>query len=236
MSTYISTHRILSDARVLIEIWAPLGLRYHGLHHLFPAIPYHALGAVHRRLVRALPPDSRYHESSFRSLRAAIEHYGVEPTACSFAKESAPGTVSLSEAAAPPGPRHTMMPLCRSLEGDDATPCFPRARGGGSIFEYLSVDSVERGLLSAVAMERTSLLLLLVFVSPSSLGCGGLAVSSHPSVDAAAPESERNAAALRDGDADSPGEAGAYYDDAGPRSFDARPPIPEAASNVDWDE
>src|SRR5262249_20396589 len=42
-------------------LWAPLGLRYHALHHLFPAMPYHALGVAHRRLLRKLPPDSPYH-------------------------------------------------------------------------------------------------------------------------------------------------------------------------------
>jgi hypothetical protein len=36
----------------------PLGLRYHALHHLFPSLPYHALGTAHRRLIVALPPDS----------------------------------------------------------------------------------------------------------------------------------------------------------------------------------
>jgi fatty acid desaturase len=38
----------------------PVGLRYHGLHHLFPSLPYHALGKAHRRLMTALPEDSPY--------------------------------------------------------------------------------------------------------------------------------------------------------------------------------
>jgi fatty acid desaturase len=38
----------------------PVGLRYHGLHHLFPSLPYHALGKAHRRLMNALPEDSPY--------------------------------------------------------------------------------------------------------------------------------------------------------------------------------
>ena len=38
----------------------PVGLRYHGLHHLFPSLPYHALGEAHRRLMNALPEDSPY--------------------------------------------------------------------------------------------------------------------------------------------------------------------------------
>lgn len=34
----------------LPALWAPIGLRYHALHHLLPSVPYHALGAVHRHL------------------------------------------------------------------------------------------------------------------------------------------------------------------------------------------
>jgi fatty acid desaturase len=32
------------------ELWAPLGLRFHALHHLYPTIPYHNLAQAHRRL------------------------------------------------------------------------------------------------------------------------------------------------------------------------------------------
>ena len=54
------------------ELWAPLGMRYHALHHLFPAMPYHAMGAAHRRLMRELPADSPYHATLRPSLAAAI--------------------------------------------------------------------------------------------------------------------------------------------------------------------
>ena len=40
---------------------APVGLRYHALHHFLPAVPYHSLGALHRQLREELPPDSPYH-------------------------------------------------------------------------------------------------------------------------------------------------------------------------------
>jgi fatty acid desaturase len=36
------------------ELWAPVGLRYHALHHYFPGIPYHNLPAAYRRLVTGL--------------------------------------------------------------------------------------------------------------------------------------------------------------------------------------
>jgi fatty acid desaturase len=45
------------------ELWAPVGLRYHALHHYFPGIPYHNLGEAHRRLVATLPHDAPYRQT-----------------------------------------------------------------------------------------------------------------------------------------------------------------------------
>jgi fatty acid desaturase len=44
---------------IVCELMFPLGLRYHALHHLFPAMPYHALGKAHRKLMAELSPASR---------------------------------------------------------------------------------------------------------------------------------------------------------------------------------
>jgi len=44
------------------ELWAPVGMRYHALHHLFPSMPYHNLPAAHHRLLEQLPADSPYRE------------------------------------------------------------------------------------------------------------------------------------------------------------------------------
>ncbi|HEX2761562.1 MAG TPA: fatty acid desaturase [Rhizomicrobium sp.] len=44
---------------VVCELMFPLGLRYHALHHLFPAMPYHELGKAHRKLMAQLSPASR---------------------------------------------------------------------------------------------------------------------------------------------------------------------------------
>jgi fatty acid desaturase len=50
------------------ELWAPVGLRYHALHHYFPGIPYHHLGTAYRRLVECLPADAGYRELTSPSL------------------------------------------------------------------------------------------------------------------------------------------------------------------------
>ncbi len=47
----------------LTAIWAPVGLRFHALHHLFPSMPYHSLAAAHQRLMQQLPPDSPYRKT-----------------------------------------------------------------------------------------------------------------------------------------------------------------------------
>jgi len=51
---------------VLPLLWAPVGLRYHALHHLLPNLPYHSLGAAHRRLLAQLPADSPYRATASR--------------------------------------------------------------------------------------------------------------------------------------------------------------------------
>lgn len=53
---------------VLAALWAPVGLRYHALHHLLPGIPYHGLGEAHRRLVTIMPAGSVYHHANHASL------------------------------------------------------------------------------------------------------------------------------------------------------------------------
>ena len=45
---------------IAAEIWAPVGLRYHALHHLMPSMPYHDLPAAHRRLASELGNGSTY--------------------------------------------------------------------------------------------------------------------------------------------------------------------------------
>ena len=57
---------------LLPAIWAPVGLRYHALHHLLPALPYHALGEAHRRLIAEVPAASAYHGGNHSSMMGVV--------------------------------------------------------------------------------------------------------------------------------------------------------------------
>jgi fatty acid desaturase len=56
----------------LSELWAPVGLRFHALHHLLPNLPYHSLSTAHRRLMAVLPPDAPYRNCQKTSLISGI--------------------------------------------------------------------------------------------------------------------------------------------------------------------
>lgn len=51
-------------------LWAPVGLRYHALHHWIPSLPYHNLGRAHRRLLSTLGADAPY---------VATQHPAIAP-------------------------------------------------------------------------------------------------------------------------------------------------------------
>jgi fatty acid desaturase len=57
---------------ILTGLWAPVGLRFHALHHLFPSLPYHNLAEAHRRLMAELPADSPYRATEESSLWSAL--------------------------------------------------------------------------------------------------------------------------------------------------------------------
>lgn len=71
------------------ELFFPLGLRYHALHHLFPGIPYHNLGWAHRRLMEKLPADSVYRKTVFPSYAAAVRELLSNIRAAKLARAAA---------------------------------------------------------------------------------------------------------------------------------------------------
>ncbi|WP_062344342.1 fatty acid desaturase [Novosphingobium sp. CCH12-A3] len=52
----------------LAPLWAPVGLRYHALHHLLPSMPYHSLAEAHRRIVAHLGTGSTYEKGNYNGL------------------------------------------------------------------------------------------------------------------------------------------------------------------------
>ena len=59
---------------VLTALVAPVGLRYHALHHFLPSVPYHSLGTLHRQLIRELPQEAPYHETEAGGVVTAVRH------------------------------------------------------------------------------------------------------------------------------------------------------------------
>jgi len=58
--------------RIVSGLWAPVGLRFHALHHLFPSMPYHNLERAHYRLMANLPADSPYRQTVCRGMIPAL--------------------------------------------------------------------------------------------------------------------------------------------------------------------
>ena len=54
------------------ELWAPVGLRYHALHHYFPGLPYHSLRTAYLRLTAALGPNTVYRRATSPSLGTSL--------------------------------------------------------------------------------------------------------------------------------------------------------------------
>jgi fatty acid desaturase len=73
---------------VTTTLWAPVGLRYHAVHHLFPGMPYHNLGEAHRRLMKELPANSVYHLTLRKSLWDGLSHLWKETAIAQSSKAS----------------------------------------------------------------------------------------------------------------------------------------------------
>ena len=68
---YLDTVNVPPPA-LLPVLWAPVGLRYHALHHLLPGVPYHNLAEAHRRISATLEADSPYHKASYPGLPGLV--------------------------------------------------------------------------------------------------------------------------------------------------------------------
>ncbi len=58
--------------RWVTPLWAPVGLRFHATHHLFPDLPYHALEEAHYRLVQDENVSKLYGQTVSSGLLSAL--------------------------------------------------------------------------------------------------------------------------------------------------------------------
>jgi fatty acid desaturase len=54
------------------ELWAPVGLRYHALHHMLPSLPYHSLAEAHRRLAGRFGAGSTYQGANHKGMAVLV--------------------------------------------------------------------------------------------------------------------------------------------------------------------
>ena len=73
---------------ITTTLWAPVGLRYHAVHHLFPGMPYHNLGKAHHRLMKELPANSVYRETLRDSLWDGLTHIWTETATAQTSKKT----------------------------------------------------------------------------------------------------------------------------------------------------
>jgi fatty acid desaturase len=66
---------------LLTPLWAPVGLRFHATHHLFPGMPYHNLGTAYRRLAGGLSDPAWFLRASEGSMAGAMRKLVLEARA-----------------------------------------------------------------------------------------------------------------------------------------------------------
>lgn len=62
----------LRSTSLLTRLAAPVGMRYHALHHFMPSVPYHSLATLHRRLLAELPSAAPYRHTERRSILTVV--------------------------------------------------------------------------------------------------------------------------------------------------------------------
>jgi len=63
------------EGNFFTELWAPLFLRYHAGHHLYPQMPYHSLQKLHRYLTSEEMKNHPYNQTVFKSFFAAAKYF-----------------------------------------------------------------------------------------------------------------------------------------------------------------
>lgn len=81
---------------VITELFFPVGLRYHALHHCFPTMPYHNFKRAHQRLMKELPANSIYRNCVYPSFFSVIYELWCEVR--SNRRQVANSTVSTGQA------------------------------------------------------------------------------------------------------------------------------------------
>ncbi|HVP27657.1 MAG TPA: fatty acid desaturase [Myxococcota bacterium] len=62
----------LRSTSLLTRLAAPVGMRYHALHHFMPSVPYHSLATLHRRLLAELPSAAPYRHTERKSILRVV--------------------------------------------------------------------------------------------------------------------------------------------------------------------
>jgi fatty acid desaturase len=105
------------------ELWAPVGLRYHALHHLFPSLPYHNLGKAHRRLMRELPADSPYRQTESPHLWASLRLLWVQSGGATVAAQTEHADSTHGESMQ--NPEHDVAPAARRRSSSSSAASAP---------------------------------------------------------------------------------------------------------------
>lgn len=79
-------------------LWAPVGLRFHATHHLFPGLPYHELEKAHYALAAELSDNTAYLSASRKSLVDALIRLWRDASAAEQERRSASGPAEQAHA------------------------------------------------------------------------------------------------------------------------------------------
>jgi fatty acid desaturase len=68
---YLDSVNVPPPGRIA-ALWAPVGLRFHALHHLLPSLPYHSLAEAHRRLSADAGAQATYGRAHYGGLAPLV--------------------------------------------------------------------------------------------------------------------------------------------------------------------